>query len=233
MTWHDLLFLHWPVRADRLREFVPPGLEIETFDASAWLGVVPFRMTGVRHRLLPPIPGLSAFPELNVRTYVRAADGRPGIWFFSLDAPSRIAVRTARATYRLAYMDAAMVCETDGDGAVRYDLRRTGPHTSLAVGAARTPEARFCATYRPLRPLPEPDPLARFLTDRYCLYAFGRGRLYRAEIDHAPWPLHLAHAEVTANTMGAALGIDLPGPATLAHFASRLAVRAWRLRAIA
>src|SRR6478736_184531 len=93
-TWHDLLFAHWRIRLDVMRPLVPRELEIDTFDGSAWIGVVPFRMSAVRMRGLPPVPGASAFPELNVRTYVRYG-GRAGVWFFSLDAESALAVFAA------------------------------------------------------------------------------------------------------------------------------------------
>src|ERR687884_1895925 len=109
MGWRDLLFMHWPIGADALRPLVPPSLGIDTFDGSAWLGVVPFDMTGVRPHFSPAVPGLSTFPEINLRTYV-TAEGRSGIWFFSLDAHSRVAVRLARATLHLPYFDAQMYC---------------------------------------------------------------------------------------------------------------------------
>src|SRR5579871_2480588 len=95
MQWHDLLFMHWPVPVDQLRPLIPPALAIETFDGMAWLGLVPFRMSGVRPRFVPALPWLSAFPELNVRTYVTSA-GKPGVWFFSLDAANPLAVHGAR-----------------------------------------------------------------------------------------------------------------------------------------
>src|SRR6266508_3536850 len=107
MQWHDLLFMHWPVNRDALRRYIPPRLEIDTFDGSAWIGVVPFRMSGVVPRLLPPVPYLSAFPELNVRTYV-SAEGKPGVWFFSLDAGNPIAVEAARDVFHLPYYNAQM-----------------------------------------------------------------------------------------------------------------------------
>jgi uncharacterized protein len=238
MVWHDLLFAHWPVPVASLREFIPPDLEIETFDGSAWLGIVPFRMSGIRHRLLPTIPGASAFPELNVRTYVRdrpGGTGEPhsGVWFFTLDATHRLAVRVARATYRLAYTNAAMTCH-GLDGWIHYQSRRTGPHTFLACGRARCDAAEFSARYRPIPgaipSAPLPGTLEHFLTARYCLYAFARGTLYRAEIDHAPWPLAAAEADIQRCTMGEPLGIaplplnkDFP----ILHFSERLDVVAW------
>src|ERR671920_2567916 len=108
--WQDLLFMHWPLREDTLRPLIPPGLTLDTFDGSAWLGVVPFRMSGVRPRSLPRVPWLSAFPEINVRTYV-TAEGKPGVWFFSLEATSRVAVRVARWAFHLNYLDAQIACD--------------------------------------------------------------------------------------------------------------------------
>src|ERR687894_454117 len=137
MRWQNLLFMHWPVREDVLRPLIPSALTLDTFDGSAWLGVVPFRMSGVRPRSLPRVPWLSAFPELNVRTYV-TAEGKPGIWFFSLDAANPVAVRLARATFRLPYFDAEMSCRLKGDG-VRYRSVRT--HRGA-------PRAEFAARYR-------------------------------------------------------------------------------------
>src|ERR1700674_1035433 len=94
-SWPDLLFAHWPVDAEKLRALIPERLEIDTFDGRAWLAVVPFRMTNVRLRGTPAVPWLSAFPELNMRTYV-TYDGEPGVWFFSLDAGNSLAVAIAR-----------------------------------------------------------------------------------------------------------------------------------------
>lgn len=234
MDWHDLLFMHWPIETAALRPFVPPGLEIELFEGRAWLGVVPFRMAGVRPRLLPGVPTARAFPELNVRTYVRGSRG-PGVWFFSLDAASRLAVWAARRTFGLAYMNAAMECRRDGDW-VHYVCRRAGPRTTLAYGPTRSTEGEYIARYRPTG---EPAiarslSLESFLTDRYRLYAWA-GRLLSAEIHHEPWSLQPAEARVEKNTMSASLGIDIGaldraagGP--LLHFARWMPVVAWRPR---
>ena len=123
MSWHDLLFMHWPVPQEALRPQIPPALQLDTFDGSAWLSVPPFRMSATRPRCLPSVPPLSNFPELNVRTYV-TAEGKPGIWFFSLDAANPVAVRLARATFHLPYFDARMSCQVTGDE-VRYGSVRT------------------------------------------------------------------------------------------------------------
>jgi uncharacterized protein YqjF (DUF2071 family) len=239
MRWHDLLFAHWAVDAARLRGLVPPGLEIETFDGAAWVGVVPFRMSGVRAQWLPPVPGVSAFAELNVRTYVHPASdpSRPGVWFFSLDAASRVAVRAARWSYHLPYMEARMSCRGEGERVV-YASRRVGPHVSLAYGEARTARAEFAARYGPAGPAAcaAAGSLESFLTDRYCLYAYDRGRVYRADIDHDPWPLRGAEAEIEVNTMLEPLGISAGEVSArpVLHFgARRLDVAAWWPRRVA
>lgn len=219
MSWHDLLFAHWRVPAATLRPLVPPSLAIDEFDGSAWIGVVPFRMTGVRLRGTPALPGPGAFVELNVRTYV--TDGaRPGVWFFSLDAASRLAVRAARTWFHLPYFDAEMTCDADGDDVV-HRSRRT--HRGA-------PAAEFAARYGPSGPTfrAAPGSLEHFLTERYCLYAAKRdGTLLRGDIHHAPWPLEPAHATFVTNGMTAASGVALPDAAPHLAFARRLDVVAW------
>lgn len=219
MEWHDLLFMHWPVRPEVLRPRVPPGLELETWEGYAWLGVVPFMMRGVRPRLIPAPGPLAAFPELNVRTYVRHAD-RPGVWFFSLDAASPLAVRGARYTFHLPYFDARMRCERDGE-AVRYVSRRT--HRGAA-------SAGYRAAYRPAGPAyrSAPGSHERWLTERYCLYAANRrGDLWRGDIHHAPWPLQPAEVDLAENHMADQLGLILPAGPPRLHFARRIDVVAW------
>ncbi len=218
MVWTDLCFLHWPVPADALRPLVPAGLRIDQHSGSAWVGVVPFAMSGVRHWRLPRVPGTHAFLELNVRTYV-GVGGKAGVWFFSLDADNRLAVRVARATFRLPYMDARMALARRGEW-VDYTSVRT--HRGQ-------PSARLDVSYQPVGPRfrAGPGTLEAFLTERYCLYAQGRRGLLRGEIHHAPWPLQPAEAVVRANTMAAAAGITLPESPPLCHYAARLEVPAW------
>lgn len=224
MTWHDLLFAHWTVAPEVLRPLLPdtnPRLELDTRDGTAWLGVVPFRMSGIRFRGLPPVPGTAAFPELNVRTYVTAG-GRPGVWFFSLDAASPLAVRVARAGYHLPYFDAAMRCAAEGE-AVRYESRRTH------AGGGR---AELAASCRPTGPVfrSAAGSLEHWLTERYRFFAADRrGRLWRGEIQHDPWPLQPAAAEFATLDMTRGLGLDLPASPPHLLFARRLEVRAARL----
>jgi uncharacterized protein len=223
MSWHDLLFVHWPVPQEALRPLIPPRLTLDTFDGSAWLAVVPFRMTGVRPRFFPSVPALSDFPELNLRTYV-SADGKPGIWFFSLDAHNPLAVRLARATFKLPYFDALMSCSEDPDGWVRYASART--HRGA-------PPAEFAGRYRPAGDPFEsrPGSLERFLTERYCLYAAdGRGRVRRGEVHHRLWPLQPAEVEVEKMRMTGQIGLGTPEDEPLLHFSRRLDVLAWAPR---
>ncbi len=223
-TWSDLLFAHWPLPAAVVRPLLPAGLPLDTFDGMAWLGVVPFRMSGVHPRLLPSLPWFSAFPELNVRTYV-SRDGRPGVFFFSLDAGNHLAVALARRLFKLPYFHARMLVGRGRQVAYLSERRHRG-----------APPARFVATYAPSGPaaIALPGSLAHFLTARFCLYAAdGAGRLYRAEIDHLPWPLQPATGTIAANTMAAAAGIALPDEPPLLHFARRLEVHVWPLRPLA
>ena len=218
-TWHDLLFAHWPIDVGRLRARIPAGLELDLFEGQAWLGVVPFRMTNVAPRGVPSLPGVSAFPEVNVRTYVRAG-GRAGVFFFSLDAASSVAVWTARTLLHLPYYSASMQCETR-DGWIHYSSRRTS--------AAASP-ADLVGRYRPTGDAREPanGTLEHFLTERYCLFtADHASQPHRLDIHHPPWPLQPAEAALTVNTMADAAGVRLPGVAPLLHFARRQDAVAW------
>ena len=219
MTWSQLLFAHWPVDPDAVARVLPTGVTLDTRDGKAWIGVVPFLMSNIAPRFCPPIPGLSHFLELNVRTYV-TVDGKPGVWFFSLDAESRIAVRAARATFNLPYMDAVMSLSNEDSGQVRYQSRRT--HRG-------EPSADYDATYGAQGEFREADvgSLEHWLTARYCLYTVSRkGRPLRGEIDHPPWELAPATHSERVNTMGKSHGFDLNGEPHLL-IAKPIRVRAW------
>ena len=209
--------MHWPVEAAAIDKHLP-GIECETFEGQAWIGVVPFRMTDVAPRFVPPIPGMSAFPELNVRTYVNL-DGKPGVWFFSLDATSRIAVRIARQFFNLPYMDADMKMVAASEG-FEYRSRRT--HSG-------EPPAELKMHYQPVGKefFAQPGTLEHWLTARYCLYTQDRqGRILRGEIDHSPWKLCSADATVEKNTMLDWLGLSVSQEPHLL-FSRDTAVRAW------
>ncbi len=216
--WHELLFAHWPVPAEVLRPLVPASLQLDLRKGQAWLGVIPFRMSGVRLRGTPALPRLSAFPELNVRTYV-VRNGKPGVWFFSLDAGNALAVAVARAWFHLPYFRARMRSVGHGEW-IEYRSTRTHSRASAAELAVR---------YRPRGEEHEPEPgtLAYWLTERYCLYAAGGGRLLCGEIHHPAWKLREAEAEFERNTMAAALGVALPETAPILYFAARQDVLIW------
>jgi uncharacterized protein len=213
-TLADQLFVHHRVSLEKLRRHVPAGLEIDEHSGSGWLGVTPFVVTGLRLRGTLPLPRLSTFLQLNARTYV-TRDGRPGIWFFSLDASSRVAAEVARRVYRVPFSYAEI------------SLRRPGDR--LVFESARDPGRAFAASYRPsgLASRAETGSLEHFLTERYCLYAEDHGRLLRGEIHHRPWPLQPAEADVELNTM-APEGIEL-GDDPLLHYSSREDVLLWPL----
>ena len=227
-SWHDLLFAHWPIPVDVMRALVPPALELDTFDGSAWVGVVPFRMSGVRPRLLPAVPWLSAFPELNVRTYVKArhpAHPKPGVYFFSLEAANPVAVALARGLFKLPYFNAKMHLRDDGH-TIDYQSRRT--HRGA-------PAAEFAGQYAPTGPVyrAPKGTLAQWLTERYSLYTLdGQQRAHIGEIHHQPWPLQPAEATIQINTMAAASRIPLPDIPPLLHFVRRLDVVVWPLQKV-
>jgi uncharacterized protein YqjF (DUF2071 family) len=220
-TWDQLLFAHWPVPFDALRPLIPAALELERYEGEAWLGVVPFLMRDVRPRVLPAVPWLSAFPELNMRTYVTAG-GKPGVYFFSLDAGNRVAVSVARRWFHLPYFRARFsVSQTDETTA----YRSTRSHQNA-------PSADLDVTYRPTGAsyASATGSLDAFLTERYCLYTTGaHGQLLRGEIHHQQWPLQPAEAEIRRNTMALAAGLTLPDIPPLLHYARHLEVLVWPL----
>ena len=238
-SWRDLLFAHWPIPVATMRALVPPQLELDTFDGEAWVGVVPFRMSDVRPRWLPTMPWLSAFPELNVRTYVRAknpADPKPGVYFFSLDAANPVAVAIARRFFKLPYYNARMelvearqeeLAAKEPLATIRYTSQRTHRGTADAV---------FDGVYAPIGDiyLAEPGTLDHWLTERYCFYTVDRDQcVYRCDIHHTPWPLQPAAADIKVNTLATAAGLALPDTPPYLHFARRLDVVAWLLQRVA
>lgn len=229
--WDRLLFAHWEVDATRMRELVPDFLALDLFEGKCWVAVTPFRVTRLHPRGIPPVPGFSSFPELNVRTYV-TVDNKPGVYFFSLDAGALSAVFGARSLYALPYFYARMRMKNEGI-AVNYFCRRRyttprQPKRRDEPQNAAVKTADFQGRYWPAGPAQTaaPGSLERFLVERYCLYAVEGRRVYRAEIHHAPWPLQPAAAKIDANTMADAAGIQLLG-APLLHFAEHIEVLVW------
>jgi len=223
-VWHDLLFAHWPIDAAVFRAKVPSEFELDLFEGQAWIGVVPFHMSDVSPRGVPSLPWISAFPELNVRTYVRVG-GDPGVYFFSLDATNPIAVAVARTMFHLPYFRADMKV-AERDGWIEYTSRR-------ATNSG--PAVEFVGRYRPVS-APEPPvngTLEYFLTERYCLFTVdASSRAYRCDIHHPPWPLQRAEAEISINTMASAAGVQLPALAPLLHFSKRQDMVGWTLQKV-
>jgi uncharacterized protein len=220
-SWHDLMFAHWPVARDRLRELVPSFLEIDTFDTEAWLGIVPFHLSDLSPRGVPALPWISSFNEINVRTCV-VHDGIPGVYFFSLDANSAVAVAGATTLFHLPYFLADIRLEEER-GRIVYSSRR------------KSSTAEFEAQYAPAGRVFEPVPgtLEYWLTERYCLYAQDTAsKTYRVEIHHRPWQLQAAEAQIPVNSMADAAGIRLPSMVPLLHFARRQDVLTWSPEAL-
>jgi uncharacterized protein YqjF (DUF2071 family) len=231
MRWSALLFLHWEVEPDALRSLLPPGLDLDTFEGKAYVGLVPFTMTGVRPTVLPAIPGLSNFHETNVRTYVHYKGQDPGVWFFSLDAANAIAVKLARWSFHLPYFHARMDLEPT-DRAIQAALDRGEPPTidyrSERLAPGPTP-AKCRVRYRP-EGTPRPAPvgtLEHFLIERYILYAFADGKLYHGRVRHAPYPVQSARVEALDESLIAAAGIARPAADPLVHFAREVRVRVY------
>jgi uncharacterized protein YqjF (DUF2071 family) len=218
-TWNDLLFAHWRASPELLRALLPDGLELDLYDGDAWIGITPFAVSALRLRGLPPLPLVSSFLELNTRTYVTAG-GKPGIWFFSLDTSSELAVAAARRGYKLPYFRAEMRAEWRA-GRLDYESRRRDPR-----GEPASFRGRFWPTGDELGA--DPGSLAHFLTERYCLYTTDEGRLKRAEIHHRPWPLQPAETEIDQNTMPPA-AVELLDEEPLLHFSARQDVVIWPL----
>ena len=216
--WHHLLFAHWEVSPGALKKILPAPLELDLYRGSAWLGVIPFTMSGVRLRWTPALPGFSAFPELNVRTYVRWRD-LSGVYFFSLDAGSPLAVAAARRWYRLPYYRAAMAIRCS-DGDIEYRSRRIHPSAFPAELSVR---------YRPVSDdfLPASGSLDHWLVERYRLLTVSDGKVLVGEIHHPPWRLQPAEAEFSLNTMTGGLGVELPAGEPRLSIADRQEVLVW------
>jgi uncharacterized protein len=218
--WSNLLFMHRPAKVDALRALVPPALTLDLYEGAPWVSVTPFYLSHLRARGMPRLPFASEFPELNVRTYVTYG-GKPGVYFFSLDAGSSLAVHGARMLYHLPYFRASMSVREGRDGTIHYRSRRT--HRAA-------PPAELGARYRPSGALThsKPGTLDHWLTERYCLYSLDPSRrVHRAEIHHHQWALQPAEVEIERDTMAAAAGLDLPAAPLRLSFSRRIDVLVW------
>lgn len=216
--WHDLLFLHYAIAPEKLRALVPEALTLDTYQQSAWVSITPFWMNHLRPPGVPSLPFVSQFSEINVRTYVTFG-GKPGVFFFSLDASHLSAVWGARIFYRLPYWHAAMKVKGRGGPKIEYRTTRSHGPKPAELRASYGPVGQPSGAYA--------GSLEHFLTERYCLYSASRKRLYRADIHHLPWNLQAAAVELELNTMAQTVGIDLPAEPDLKHFARSLKVLVW------
>jgi uncharacterized protein YqjF (DUF2071 family) len=222
--WAKLLVLHWVIPGAEVAPMLPPGLTLDTFEGKAYVGLVPFTMTGVRPVWFPRFPPVTDFDETNVRTYVHHNGANPGVWFFSLDAANALAVRVARSMWRLPYHYSRMEMRED-NGWIDYRADRLWPPPA---------PAHLHVRYRPNGPVQpaQPGTLEHFLAERYLLYAYKGGHLYRGQVHHEPYPLQKAEAMDLDETLLSAAGIHRPDSAPLAHYASELNVRIFPLRRI-
>ena len=198
--WDSLTYVHWPVDADEVTSLLPDGVEVDTFDGSAWVGLVPFHMQDIRPPGVPAVPWVGTFPETNVRTYVVLPDGRRAVWFWTLDVPRSPAVLVARAAFGLPYRWATASVERRGD-VWTYRSKRRRPHD----GAASHLEVRVGAAVDD----GEVTDLEHFLTARWGLATRHLGRIWHGAVDHPAWPLRRAAIEVIDDELVAAAGIHL------------------------
>ena len=218
--WRELLFLHWTVDPEALRRVVPARLELDPFEGTYYVGVIPFLMRDIRASYAP----LASFDflETNVRTYVHH-DGVPGIYFFSLEASSRLAVWAARATFGLPYHHARMHHERGDDGVVHYRTERR-----------RDARAHHAVRYRAEDAIDVPvGSLEHFLVERYYLFVERGARLRRAQVHHVPYPVQRATVLDVDDGLVAAAGLGVDGAAPLAHYSPGVDVEVFAPRVVA
>ena len=225
-NWHHLLFLHWEVPAMELQALLPPGVTLDTFEGKAYVALVPFTVTGARPIMVPPLPWISSFHEINVRTYVHVGGRDPGVWFFSLDASSSIAVAAARAAYKLAYLSADITFNAGKE--IEFHSQRTDDRGTLPANA----HLRYAPIEGPTFHA-QPGTIEHFLLERYILYTVDEQRqLYRARIHHQPYPAQRAEVPLVDETLIWAAGIKRPEPPALRHYAREVNVKVYPLEKV-
>ncbi|RXI96264.1 DUF2071 domain-containing protein [Anaerobacillus alkaliphilus] len=222
-TWKDLLFAHYPISPTILRPMIPSCFTLDTFEGTAWVSVVPFKMSKIRMRYLSKLPLTPDFAELNVRTYVKFGN-KPGVYFFSLDANSKIAVKAGNQFYHLPYYDADMSINQIEEW-VDFKSERIDPRVKSGL---------FTGKYRPNGEVftAKPDTIEHWLTERYVLYVTNGKNVYEGNIHHNPWPLQPAYADIEVNSVAQSLGIPIEEPPAYLHYSNELKVVAWLLKKV-
>lgn len=236
--WAELLFLHWIVPAEQITPLLPPGLTLDTFEGNAYIGLVPFTMTGVRPLWMPPFPPITDFHETNVRTYVHYQGRDPGVWFFSLDAANTLAVRVARAAWKLPYHFARMSLKKSPKASAADDSVTASDAVTIEYATERlwpgplpaVCEARY-SVHSPVTPA-QKGTLEFFLAERYYLYAYAKERMFRGQVHHVPYPLQVAKVHDLKENLIAAAGITRPEEAPLAHYAREVNVDIYPLKPV-
>ncbi len=228
-SWNDALFAHFPIDPLTLRRLVPEALTLDLYDGVAWLTISPFCISHLRPSGVPPLPGLSSFPQVNLRTYV-TMQGKPGLFYFSADVANLSAVWFARIFFRMQYWQskiqisgATIRAHNPAERTIRVRCSRLhGPAAldgPVKFDAAYSPEGKIERARR--------GSLDEFLTERYCVYSWNRRKFYRTEVHHQPWPLQRASVEIRANTIAEPLGLALPIEPALCHFSRSLKMLIW------
>ena len=224
--WVHLSFLHWEFPAAALRPLLPAGLELDTYRGQAYVSLVPFTLRDVRPWWMPAVPWLSDFHEFTLRTYVLDPNGHPGVWFFSLDADSRIGVALGRSRYKLPCFYARM--SLDGSHPGRYHC-----HSARMYPGAGTPGCDLTTTFSGNARPAAPGTLEHFLLERYFLFSHADGQLFVSQVWHRPYPFRAAMAQVRSESLLAASGLGRPAEAPLVHQCDGVRVKVYRLRRVA
>jgi uncharacterized protein YqjF (DUF2071 family) len=221
-SWNQITFIHWPYAPETIQQFLPSSLQVDAMDGRAWVGVTPFLLEGLTVPGVPPPPWISRSPETNVRTYVRAPDGRRGIWFFSLEIARLPAVAVGRAAFRLPYMWSKLAAERMGDGRMRYRGGRRWGGRSASYDIEAMPTA----------PIPEAEigVFDNYLTARWMLFTLYGGRLASVSVEHEAWPLWRARLlRIEQDLLGAA-GLPASREGPVLHFSPGVSARIDRPR---
>ena len=234
--WRDLLFLHWPIPVEELRPLVPLDLEIDLYDGIAYVGLVPFLMTGVRPVGLPPVRGLSTFCETNVRTYVHFQGRDPGVWFFSLDAANSLAVKLARAWFHLPYYFSRMYLKREYEVPDRPEAGLRRDFSPILYAGSRHRDESLPSSYSiRAHPIEEPrmampGTLEHFLVERYILYVYSAsGQLCRGHVAHLPYPIQNAQSSLLSESLLSSNKIHATSAPQLSHFSSGVDVKVFNL----